>query len=335
MKTHPLLSPRHGAALAVLLLASACTDSPVTPTVGPSPHSFPAMECRVDVVPATMSCSLPEEVLNGSVLATRTFGGQERYVKLTNFNTSFANDVFETYVTVQNLLADPLGTTDGNMVTGVRVFFYEDPTDGVTVANATGTDFFTSANQPYFLYNQILSTYEVSSAMAWQFNVPNGVLTFSFRVYINASQVDESGNGLDAVWDGSFDTNWGDMQNWTPAAVPGASSAVQIPPAANIPGAFMPVLQADASALHVRVGAGSTLGLGGNDLAVGGNVDGVGPISGGSVTMSGSGALLKGTIPTLFVTGSTFVQGAVNTTGAVSVTGSLTVADSAMSISLP
>lgn len=316
-----------------LALAAACTDNPVAPELTPEPESFPAMECRVNVPAQTMACSYPEEVLAGSAVRfNRTLGGQDKYVKLTNYGNTFANDTFQTNVTVQNLLADPLGTNDGSTVTGVMVFFFDDPSNGVTVANPTGYQFFTSANQAYFLYNQILATYQVSNPLAWRFAVPSGVTTFTFRVYVNAAQQDESGNGLDAMWNGGTSSDWFLSGNWTPSGVPGASSVVQIPGTGVT---NMPVLTANASAQALRVNPGATLGLGGFNIAVGGTVDADGAISNGSITISGTGAMLSGTIPSLFVTGSTKLQGRTVASGAVSVTGSLTVADSAMSISIP
>lgn len=316
----------------VLVLAAACTDNPVGPGLKPEPEVLSTIECRVSVAAQSMACSYAEDVLAGSAIrTTRLIGGQDAYVKLSNFGNTFANDTFQTTVTVQNLLADPLGTTDGSTVSGVTVFFADDPSNGVTVANATGDTMVLGPPQPYFLYNQILTTYQVSDPMDWRFAVPSGVTSFVFKVYVLASQVDESGNGLDAVWTGGTSSDWFTAANWTPATVPGASSVVQVRSGA----ANMPVLTANASALALRVNSGATMGLGGFDVAVGGSVDASGAISNGSVTMSGAGSLLRGTIPSLFVTGSTALQGATTATGAVSVTGSLTVADSAMSISIP
>lgn len=332
MNRRSLRRPRWGAVPVVLVLAAACTDNPVAPGLIPEPESFPAMECRVNVPAQTMSCSLPEDVLAGSAVRfNRTLGGQDKYVKLTNFNNTFADDTFQTYVTVQNLLAAPLGT-NGVTSEGVKVFFFEDPSSGVTVANPTAYAFFTSANQPYFLYNQVLTTYEVSDPLPWRFAVPSGVTTFSFKVYVNAPQADESGNGLEAVWNGGTSSDWFASGNWSPGTVPGASTVVQIPGSGVN---YMPVLTANASAEALRVASGAMMELAGFNVAVGGNVDAVGDISNGSVTMSGTGSLLKGSIPRLFVTGSTRLQGATVASGAVSVTGSLTVADSAMSISIP
>lgn len=315
-----------------LVLAAACTDSPVGPNVKPEPVRLASIQCRVNVPALAMACSYPEDVLAGSAIrTTRLVGGQDRYVRLSNFGNTVNNDTLSMNVTVQNLLAAPLGTTDGSTVTGITVFFADDPSNGVTVANAAGDTMMLGPPQPYFLYNQILATYEVSAPQVWRFDL-NGASTFTFQVYVSASQQTEIGSGLDAVWDGGASGDWFLAGNWTPAAVPGASEVVQIPGTGVT---NMPVLTANASALHLRVNPGATLGLGGFNVAVGGNVDAVGPISGGSVTMSASGSLLKGTIPSLFVTGSTALQGATVATGAVSVTGSLTVADSAMSITIP
>ena len=37
-------------------------------------------------------------------------GGQDRFVKLTNYGNTVVDDTLSMYVTVQNLLAAPLGT---------------------------------------------------------------------------------------------------------------------------------------------------------------------------------------------------------------------------------
>ncbi|HYR09955.1 MAG TPA: hypothetical protein VEQ60_19430 [Longimicrobium sp.] len=328
-------TPRHpfrGVVPIVLVLAAACTDNPVGTTVKPEAVPLATIECRVNVPAGTMACSYPEDVLAGSAIrTTRLVGGQDKFVKLSNYGNTVTNDTLQMYVTVQNLLAEPLGTTNGVDTTGVIVFFAEEPSNGVEVANATGDTMVTGPAQPYFLYDQILTTYQVSDPLPWQFAL-NGASTFTFKVYVLGSQVDESGNGLDAVWTGATSSNWLTPGNWNPASVPGATSVVQIP--SGVPN--MPVLTADTSVLALRVASGSTLGLATFDLEVGANLDASGPISGsGSVTMSGTGALLKGTISSLFVTGSTALQGGTKATGAVSVTGSLTVADSALSISIP
>jgi hypothetical protein len=243
-------------------------------------------------------------------------------------------DVLEMYVTVQNLLADPLGT---GTPAGVQIFFTDEPSNGVTVANPTGTAIFLSGEpMPYFLYNQTLATYEVSSPLLWQFDLNGGTGAFTFKVGVYSSQADETQSLLDLVWNGSTSSDWDDAANWTGsggATVPTSGTAVAIQ-TGTTPNS--PVLDGNGQAGALMVAAGKTLSVGAFNLTVGGAVEAPGTISGsGSITMTGTGSTLRGTIPSLFVTGSTRLQGATRATGAVSVTGSLTVADSALSISIP
>jgi hypothetical protein len=94
-------------------------------------------------------------------------------------------------VTVQNLIGQALGTTDGSSLhaDGVRVFFHTGPsvtsgTGTVTVSNASGTGTFTGSNQPYHQYDEILATGEVSQAKTWTWDVDPTVVTFEFTVYV-------------------------------------------------------------------------------------------------------------------------------------------------------
>ncbi|HEU0298404.1 MAG TPA: lamin tail domain-containing protein [Longimicrobium sp.] len=121
------------------------------------------------------------------------FGGQNQFVTLTASNLSYnaGTEIFEVDVTVQNLMNEAIGTPDG--VTpdpeGIQVFFYDEPVaigppGEVSVYEPDGTAFFTSANQPYFAYPEILASNQVSSAHTWTFQVENTVTTFRFRVLI-------------------------------------------------------------------------------------------------------------------------------------------------------
>jgi hypothetical protein len=193
---------------------------------------------------------------------------------------------------------------------------------------------FTLPDQQYYLYNQMLRTYESSSAMTWMFNVPSGTTSFSFMVYISADMVDDDPPLLDKVWDGSQDMDWSQAANWEGNAAPDSTSAVLVPHAAALLGS-QPSLTGDARVEHIRVGVGSTLSQGGFSLTASGNVDAPGEMTGGSVVMTGSQALLRGNVGSLTVTGSTHLQGAARTSGAVSVTGALTLSGNALSISIP
>jgi len=163
------------------------TDSPDTPA--PLAQVF---ACRADVVAGTLACQRPQEDPTPGLWQSVIVGGQGVYVQLTSDNVSYdGSDVFQADVTVENLIAQPLGTPDGTTVTGIKVFFHTGPvaTDGtgtVTVANADGTGVFTqSSPQPYFAYDEILQTNEVSAAKTWEWSVPSSVTTFEFSVYVS------------------------------------------------------------------------------------------------------------------------------------------------------
>jgi hypothetical protein len=325
-------------ALVLAALAAACTDGPLAPGTRPAPTLLPALQCVVDVASAAMSCKTLDPPGTGA-LTNRIVGGQDTYVKLTNTNTSYSvgTGIFKTDVRVQNLTQQTMGT-DGVTVSGVQVFFSQGPSTSmgtVTVANADGdSTFLNGAETPYFNYAETLAPMEISSAREWQFQVAGGATTFSFRVYVNTKTA-SSGPLQGPTWDGSESSTWSTPANWLNGVVPDATSVAIVPPAAQMPGAAMPVLTANASVLHLRVGDASTLGLGGFTMTVGGNLEAVGTISSGTVALTGTGSLLRGKIPAARVTGSTFLQGVTKASGPVSVTGSLTIADSAFSIAIP
>jgi hypothetical protein len=113
-----------------------------------------ALECRVEVDPGSLTCqpaSMPETPARFDVIV----GGQHHFVRLTSTGISTSGDVLSASVTVQNLLLEPMGTTDGvnPAGAGVRVFFHSDPTNGVTVANPDGFGTFTGTNQAFYQYS--------------------------------------------------------------------------------------------------------------------------------------------------------------------------------------
>ena len=121
-------------------------------------------------------------------------GGQGTNVELSSTNVSYDGTagIFQADVTVQNLLAQILGTPDGSAVTGVKVFFYSGPTvvsgsGSVSVANADGVATFTGTFQPYFLYNQTLETGQRSRVKTWEWSVPSTVVQFTFAVLVDAA----------------------------------------------------------------------------------------------------------------------------------------------------
>jgi hypothetical protein len=328
----------------LVLLAGACTDGPVAPRAPAAAAGQVAYaECRVDVRAQTLTCSqarLAPATPKG-VRADVTIGGQDVYVKMASSGTSYdsGTEVLSSSVTVQNLLQQVMGTSDGSTVSGVKVFFSSGPTvtsgtGTVTVANASGTDLFTSNDQPYFLYNEILSPYQISNAMQWQFNVPSGVSFFTFQVAISAPTYG-SGGYLDRVWTGAADSVWENAANWQGGVVPDSASTVAIPSDSLLASHRMPYLGGGADVANLRVGYGSTLHLAGFTLRARGNVDAVGSVTGGTLWMSGSGTLLGGSVAALQVSGGTKLQSAATASAAVAVTGSMAVADRTLTISIP
>src|SRR5438094_1262230 len=187
--------------VALLQLFTACSDRQVAgPRVTPV-LTGRVLSCAVDVAARTLSCTAPppSSVQGGpGITADLGLGDQGTYVALRSSNVSYnaGTSTFQADVTVQNLTAVPMGTPDGSTVTGVKVFFHSGPTvtsgtGTVTVANADGTGTFTGTNQPYFLYNQILQTSEVSATKPWQWNVPATVNTFVFQVLVDGAAPQE------------------------------------------------------------------------------------------------------------------------------------------------
>jgi hypothetical protein len=202
MRNATLRSRHAGLLLSTLLGASAlgaCADQqPLGTRAGkdavPS-HAIAALTCTVSVADG-MSCR-PQGAPEGGP-ARDIFGGQNTNVRLSSSNAGYnaGTEIFSVDVTVQNLLNESIGTPDGVTpdAEGIRVFFAQDPaattgSGAVSVANADGTAFFTSANQPYFQYSEVLDVNEVSSAKTWQFSMAPTVGSFSFTVLL-ATDVD-------------------------------------------------------------------------------------------------------------------------------------------------
>ncbi|HTS89496.1 MAG TPA: hypothetical protein VMG41_13470 [Gemmatimonadales bacterium] len=181
------------------LAAAACSEQPVLGpgapgTAGGTETVLASVKCVAQVQAGTLTCDAPVKMRadGGGFI---TVGGQGIYVLLASSGTSYnsGTSVFQTNVTVQNLSAQPLGTTDGNFADGrgIRVFFYTLPavTSGsgtVTVANADSTVAVNLPSQPAFVYSGILAPGATSTSKNWQFTVPSTVTTFSFQVEISA-----------------------------------------------------------------------------------------------------------------------------------------------------
>ena len=187
---------RH-AVLALAALGAACNDRvPSAPARVPEPSHL-LVKCQADVGARTLSCGMSSAPVPvgrpAGFSADLIVGGQNTNVLLQSTNVGYtaATQIFQADVTLQNLMTPTLGTPDGNSVSGVKVFFHAGPSvvsgsGAVTVANADGVGTFTGTNQPYFLYNQMLPTGQVSAAKTWQWAVPPTVGQFTFEVLVDA-----------------------------------------------------------------------------------------------------------------------------------------------------
>src|SRR5881396_28229 len=173
---------RRAGILVLAAFAAACNDRSVPSEPGLPPGvAGRVLTCAADVRAQTLSCTAPSpDAGRAKLSADLVLGGQGTYVALRSSAVSYdaGTSTFQADVTVQNLTALPLGTADGSMVTGVKVFFHSGPnvvsgTGTVTVANPDGVGTFTGANQPFFRYTELLQTAQVSSARTWRWNVPN------------------------------------------------------------------------------------------------------------------------------------------------------------------
>jgi len=203
------------ATFAIAMSVGACGEN--VPLTAPDPQSI-RIDARIDCVgdvrtssvhcvsaaPAEVTGSAPGSAIRSPVagpVRDIILGNQNTYVKLTSSNITVdnVNGVFAFDVTVKNLIAQPLGTTNGTSVSpsGIKVFFFSGPqvttgTGAVDFVNPAGGFFydgvgtFTQAGQPYFQYNTMLTTAQTSAAKRWKIRFDASVGTFSFQVYVSA-----------------------------------------------------------------------------------------------------------------------------------------------------
>ena len=167
-------------AAAFLIAAVGCTDAapptaipdPDTPKGGQggTPQNLVAVTCNVDVASERVSCGEPEipENLSANVIV----GGQGQFVRLIPGSSSWDAGTFTTNMSVQNLIPQALGTTDGVTLdpTGVQVFLQGPPTvtsgSGTITPVGDGVSIFTASDQTYWQYNSVLETGETSAPIS-------------------------------------------------------------------------------------------------------------------------------------------------------------------------
>jgi hypothetical protein len=196
---------RASAALLAVLAAAACTDrSPTDPggralPPGSEPHgpggaltAIALLTCTASVESRSVAC-VPATPSTGGASGL-IIGNQGVYVQVTSSNVNYnaGTGSFTFDATLQNLIEQPLGTTDGDNPdpTGIRIFFASGPSvtagTGLVSVVPDGFDTFTEAAQPYYHYPYLLAQTAVSPAEGWSFVVPPTVTTFVFGVYVAA-----------------------------------------------------------------------------------------------------------------------------------------------------
>ena len=188
-------------AAALALAAAACADraNPLAPTPGGpgggtpgKPVTLQALACTASRTALSVRCEpLKPEAGDARGIIV---GNQGVYVQVTTSNVAYnaGTGQFTFNTTLQNLIEQPLGTTDGTTLDpgGIKIFFHSGPTvtSGTGVASVVPDGFgtFTATGQPYYQYNEVLPKLDVSAAHAWTLVMPPTVETFSFLLYVSA-----------------------------------------------------------------------------------------------------------------------------------------------------
>ncbi len=190
------------ALLALLATAAACADrNPAGPEPGgpdgpdgpgAPPLTIQALVCKGNFATLSVTCAPPAPETGGT--SPLIVGGQNVYVKVTTSNIAYNNGTgqFTFNTTLQNLLPQPMGTTDGTTLdpAGERIFFSSGPTvtsgTGSVAVIPDGFATFTAGGQAYYQFSEILEQNETSAVDTWTFIMPPTVGTFEFVVFVSA-----------------------------------------------------------------------------------------------------------------------------------------------------
>ena len=184
------------------------TDPITELSAPPTSHVLQALHCSVDLTRSTpLQCAPP----SGGDEAALIVGGQGSYVTLSSdgWSAVIGDVVVLQNVTIENLMVQKLGTEDGLTAapSGTQVFFYQPPTNGVTVNNATDTGIFLESNHDYFQYDGIIAPQGgLSVAHDWEFDL-NGQTQFEFGVLV-ASPIPNEDGVLKVVSNSFLENPW-------------------------------------------------------------------------------------------------------------------------------
>lgn len=194
-------------ALALALSCLGCTDA--SPTLAASsperpPSILATVTCAVDLrAGGSVTCADPAPPAGGAEGPPLALLGQNQIkMRSANVVSDTAAQTFSMEATAQNLLSYAIGTPDGQVVTGLKVFFETGPTatayytpgdtGTVRVRNPDGYQNFTAAQQPYHFYDTILQPQEITRPKQWEFHVPRTVARFAFTVRVFTTSAHEN-----------------------------------------------------------------------------------------------------------------------------------------------
>jgi hypothetical protein len=224
-------------------LVVACNDGPQPMSAGT--RSMSALNpsavrgsffCTARLAPAgshaapTATCTRNAPTSGGTRASDIVLSKQKVNVQLNLSGPAFdsATRIFSLNVSITNLLAQPIGTTDGTTTdsNAVRAFFSSGPfasggSGTVTVPNASGTGVFQGDTVPFFQYTPFIPPNATSAIKTWQFLFAPGVDGVNFSVEVDADvpaqaavlrwQVLRQGvtsNQLNSVWRNTASDVW-------------------------------------------------------------------------------------------------------------------------------
>jgi hypothetical protein len=147
---------------------------------------------------------------------------------LSNFAYSNSTHIFSMSAAVENLLSQPIGTTDNSTTTpaGVRVYFTYGPVpnDGigtVSIISPDGDTTFQGHADPYFKYTPFIKPQATSAAKTWSFQLSANAIGFNFAVEVDAAVPSQSSvlrwmtlrqgvtpQALNAAWRNTASDQW-------------------------------------------------------------------------------------------------------------------------------
>ncbi|HXI64368.1 MAG TPA: hypothetical protein VNH14_07685, partial [Gemmatimonadales bacterium] len=183
---------------AAAVCVAACAESgPTAPTL----FRTELITCQASVTARTLTCGESQAQASSGINLSLILGGQGALVRLASSGTAYngGTQAFTSDVTVENLIAQPMNTTNGTTpdAGGIKVFFNSGPTvtggSGVVTVTADGVGTFTGVSQPYYQYSSgaILASGATTSPNTWHFAVPTTVTRFEFQVFIQTTLPDE------------------------------------------------------------------------------------------------------------------------------------------------